>query len=119
MCIVVVEDEADVQEVVRVVLEDEGYRVLAFAHPDPVTHLDETEEHPDLFLIDVMLPEMSGIELARRLTNAGFDATPKIAMSASREHVIEATRSQLFEAALSKPFEIEELLRCVARHIKH
>jgi DNA-binding response OmpR family regulator len=117
MCIVVVEDEADVQEVVRVVLEDEGYRVLAFAHPDPVTHLDETEEHPDLFLIDVMLPEMSGIELARRLTNAGFDATPKIAMSASREHVIEATRSRLFDDAIRKPFEIDHLLACVEHYV--
>ena len=117
-CIVVVEDEAEVGEIVRVVLEDEGYRVLTFGHPGPVTHLDETEEHPALFLIDIMLPEMSGIELARRLTDTGFDSIPKIAMSASRERVTEASRSHLFDAALSKPFDIDDLIESVRRHIR-
>lgn len=116
MCIVVVEDEVDVQDIVRVVLEDEGYRVLTFAHPGPVIHLDETGEHPDLFLIDIMLPEMSGIELAKRLTESGFDSTPKIAMSASRERVTAASQSDLFDAALHKPFDLDYLLNCVQRH---
>jgi CheY-like chemotaxis protein len=117
MCIVVVDDERELRDLMSAVLEDEGYRVVSFAHPVPVTRLQETEEHPHLFLIDIMLPEMNGIELAQRLASGGYDGTPKIAMSASRQCVSDARSSNLFDAALEKPFEIDDLLDVVERYM--
>lgn len=116
MCIVVVDDENELRELMSHVLEDEGYRVVSFAHPVPVTRLQETDERPHLFLIDIMLPEMSGIELAQRLDEEGFATTPKIAMSASEQCVRRARDSHLFDAAIDKPFEIDDLLDAVERY---
>jgi CheY-like chemotaxis protein len=117
VCIVVVEDEPDIRDVLCQVLEGEGYDVLAFHRPEPVTHLKDTEEHPELFLLDIMLPDMNGIALAARLRDDGFDETPKVAISASREMLEAAEESHLFDATLSKPFEIDDLLTIVARWI--
>jgi DNA-binding response OmpR family regulator len=116
MCIVVVEDEPELRELLEVVLQAEGYQVLSFAEPSPVTRLRETGEDPDLFLIDLMLPDMSGIELAERLADSGFTQTPKIAMSASREWVNEARESRLFQETIRKPFEIDDLLHSVGSY---
>lgn len=117
MCIVVVDDEPELLDLVSRVLEEEGYKVLAFGHPRPVTELKDSEEPLRLFLIDIMLPEMDGITLAARLKNEGFTTIPKIAMSASQEWLQESKKSKLFDATLDKPFDIDELLDCVERHI--
>jgi DNA-binding response OmpR family regulator len=117
MCIVVVDDEPELRDLVSDVLADEGYEVLSFAHPAPVSRLNQTDVHPDLFIIDIMLPDMNGIALAARLREEGFVETPKIAMSASREMLHAASESDLFDAALSKPFDIDDLLEVVERHL--
>jgi CheY-like chemotaxis protein len=117
VCIVVVEDDEDIRVFVTCVLEDEGYRVVSFGHPVPVTSLHKTEEIPQLFLIDIMLPEMDGIALARRLGSTMFAGTPKVAMSASGQALAQARRSKQFDAHLAKPFDVDDLLDCVERHI--
>lgn len=116
MCIVVVDDELDVRKVVVELLEDEGYRVLSFGNPVPVTALHETDERPELFVIDIMLPDMNGIALAARLRDEGFEVTPKVAMSASDLMLQVAEESRLFDAAIHKPFSIDALLDTVERH---
>lgn len=116
MCIVVVEDDTELRELVTQVLEDEGYKVLSFSHPVPVTKLTDSEDRPQLFLVDVMLPEVNGISLAARLMGAGFETTPKIAMSASQYMLRVAKDSNLFDATLDKPFEVDALLACVERY---
>jgi CheY-like chemotaxis protein len=63
-----------------------------------------------------MLPEMNGITLAERLKAQGFQS-PKIAMSASHKWIQESKRSNLFEATLDKPFDIEELLTCIEQYL--
>jgi two-component system OmpR family response regulator len=115
VCIVVVEDEPGVRDVLCQVLKDEGYEVLSFDNPGPVIHLKDTEEHPELFLLDIMLPDMNGIALAARLRDDGFDETPKVAISASREMLHAAEESHLFDAAMSKPFELNDLVSTVQR----
>jgi CheY-like chemotaxis protein len=64
-----------------------------------------------------MLPEMSGIELARRLEEIGHAQTPKIAISASEQGVREARRSGLFDGVLPKPFDINDVLTVVQQHL--
>jgi two-component system phosphate regulon response regulator OmpR len=114
MCIVVVDDEPELLDLVSSILEEEGYRVLAFGHPGSALQLRQAEERPALFLIDLMLPEMDGITLAARLS--GFETTPKIAMSASPSMLQRARESECFVATLGKPFGIEELLESVERY---
>jgi len=64
--ILVVEDEADIRELLRYSLTQEGYAVEEAA--DGAEALDRiTRRAPDLVLLDLMLPRMSGLELCRRL----------------------------------------------------
>jgi DNA-binding response OmpR family regulator len=64
--ILVVDDETTMRETLAWNLEREGYRVVEAA--DDREALDRFDrEHPDLVLLDLMLPELSGIEVCRRM----------------------------------------------------
>ncbi|HZU13012.1 MAG TPA: response regulator [Chloroflexota bacterium] len=112
--VVIVEDELDVLDVLREALEYEGYRVMPFTHPDQV-HATAAAIDPAAFLIDIMLPRLSGIELAEALRRERFPRTPMIALSASALMLDLARQSGLFNDCIAKPFDIEELVRTLGR----
>ena len=116
--IVVVDDEPELCSLVQDLLSFEGYEVIAASHPD---HVEAAIGHaePDLFLIDIMLPGRSGIELAQQLRNRGYGDVPMIAMSASRLMSHMASHSGVFTDAIDKPFEIDAFLACIEQHIGH
>jgi CheY-like chemotaxis protein len=64
--IMLVEDEDVVRELVATILEEEGYVVVSAASPRQALRLLEVVR-PDLLLTDVVMPEMNGMELARRV----------------------------------------------------
>jgi len=116
-CVVVVDDEPDLLELVTDILEEDGLQVLPIDRPERV----QTAGHickPDLVLMDLMLPGVDGIELARKLQNDGMRGIPMIAMSASQRMLSAATRSDLFEATLPKPFDLSTLLELVESHVR-
>lgn len=107
--ILVVDDEPRITEVLRRTLAYEGYSVAVAASGD--TALASTlERPPDAIVLDVMLPGLDGMEVARRLRAAG-DNVP-ILMLTARDEV--ADRVNGLEAGaddyLVKPFAPEELL---------
>ena len=111
--VVVVDDEKDVLDLICAVLEDEGYEVLCLDHPVLTEDLKGQASQPHLFMLDIMLPAMSGLQLARRLREDGFGETPMIAMSASPTMLDVAAQSHLFHAWIAKPFELDTLLHTV------
>jgi CheY-like chemotaxis protein len=111
--VAVIDDEPELLGLVGEILESEGFSVQAFTHPASVAPLMHREARPDLFLVDIMLPRITGIDLASLLNENGFARTPKIAMSASPERLEEARRSGLFQLTLEKPFDVRELLTVV------
>ena len=112
--IVVIEDEPSVQELLRDILEPQGYAVVSFDHPRAL-ELDPNQD-VDLILMDLMLPAQSGVQLAGKLRAAGFRHTPIIAMSASRIMLHVAAESGFFQETVSKPFDVGDLLRCVRQY---
>ena len=110
--IVLIEDDHAIAQTVQDVLEIEGYQVIAFAEPEPVCERI-TEAEPDAFLIDIMLPQKSGIELAQELRAEGYRDTCMIAMSASQLMTRAAQQSGLFTETLEKPFDVQTLLDTV------
>jgi CheY-like chemotaxis protein len=115
--IVVVDDEPDVLDLISSVLEDEGYSVVRLSHPVFVEDL-QGQTPPSMFVLDIMLPTMSGIQLARRLREDGYGMTPMIAMSASPTMLQVAEESALFQHSLSKPFDLDALLQAVEHHLR-
>jgi DNA-binding response OmpR family regulator len=117
-CIVVLEDEPEILEMIRDLLHMAGYRVVGLTHPALLDQLAPNSP-PDLFLIDLMLPTTSGIEVAQRLRARDYAHTPMIAISASRLMQQFAHESHLFQATIAKPFDVTALLwqvdRCLHR----
>ena len=108
--ILIVEDEADLAEMMRYNLEAEGFRVETAASGD------EAAEHmrgtiPDLILLDWMLPGLSGIELCRRWRARPETARVPIIMLTARGEEEERVRGLATGADdyVVKPFSLPEL----------
>jgi two-component system response regulator MtrA len=107
--VLVVEDDPHTVQMVHDVLELDGLTAVGVGDPEQVEGVARSIV-PDLFLIDVMLPGRSGIELAAQLRETAFTNTPMIAMSASPLMAEVAAESGLFQAQLEKPFDVDDLL---------
>ncbi|MDA8202648.1 MAG: response regulator transcription factor [Chloroflexi bacterium] len=107
--ILVVDDDPKIRAVVRRGLAYEGYRVVEAASGED--GLDKAREHlPDLVILDVMMPGLSGLEVTRRLRSSG-DAVA-ILMLTARDEVRDRVEGLETGADdyLVKPFNFEELL---------
>lgn len=105
--ILVVEDETELAELLREVLELEGHRVVVAPHGRAaLSILDELS--PDLILTDLMLPVMDGLEFLQRYSARPGPKAAVIAMSAMGPYLDEALKLGA-QAILRKPFELNEL----------
>ena len=105
--ILVVDDEEAIAEAVRARLESEGYRVVAAAD-GPEAIQAHAEHHPDLVVLDLMLPGMDGLEVCKQIQRDGW--TPVLMLTARTE---EADKVAGFAVGaddyLTKPFSLREL----------
>jgi two-component system phosphate regulon response regulator PhoB len=109
--ILIVEDEADLRELVRYNLEAEGFRVsLAESGDEAVERIRDGV--PDLILLDWMLPGLSGIELCRRWRSREETARTPIIMITARGEEEERVRGLATGADdyVVKPFSMPELV---------
>ena len=116
--ILAVEDEARNAALLRAVLEPAGYR-LAVVGSLAEARAWLTVAHPNLVLLDIGLPDGSGLELARELrATTATSRVPVIVASArvlATDH--EAATAAGCDAFLAKPLRIAELLAAVAAHV--
>ena len=120
--ILVAEDEGALITLLRYNLEREGYRVLE-AQDGEEALLVAAEEKPDLVLLDWMLPQLSGIEVCRRLRGRQETRNVPIIMLTARGEETDCIRGLDTGADdyLTKPFAMTELLarlRAVLRRIR-
>jgi len=109
--ILIVDDESAIRDMLRVALEMADYRCLEAENAQDA-HSLIVDEHPDLILLDWMLPSTSGIELARRLKRDELTASiPIIMLTAKGE---EDNKVQGLETGaddyITKPFSPRELV---------
>ncbi len=109
--IFVVEDDPDVAQLIEYNLRSAGYEVSAFFSGPPVIP-SATVQPPSLFLLDIMLPGMSGFDLCRQIRqDQQLSRVPIIFLSARTE---EPDRVRAFDlggdAYITKPFSPRELL---------
>jgi two-component system response regulator MprA len=109
--ILVVDDEAAVRESLRRALALEGYEVeLAADGAEALYRLDTGDVKPDAIILDVLMPNVDGLETARRLRGAG-NRTPILMLTARDE--VESRVAGLDAGAddyVVKPFALAELL---------
>ena len=113
--ILVAEDEDSNYELVRIVLA-KRYRLLR-AHNgiEAVTYSEE--EHPALVLMDVRMPDMSGLDATRIIKEVNPDI-PVVALSAyAFDENIREARDAGCDEFMAKPFRVEDLLDTVQRYV--
>lgn len=115
--LILVDDERDLLDALLLILSDEGYTVAAYpSGPAMLASLETREAAPDLFVADIVMPEMSGLEMFERVrAMTGYERVPFLFVSANSTPEIE-NRVNSFTAAtfLRKPFQVETLLRLIA-----
>jgi len=114
--ILIAEDEDSNYELVRIVLA-KRYRLLRAVNGiEAVTYCEE--EHPDLILMDIRMPDMNGLDATRIIKEVNPDI-PVIALSAYAfdENIREAKAAGCDEF-MAKPFKVEDLLDTVRKYIK-
>lgn len=112
----VVEDDQDIRQIIAFILEEEGYMVKLF--PDATSfHASITENIPDLYLLDVMLPDGNGLELCREIrTTQQIKDIPIIVMSAHAQpdFIFQQCTANDF---ISKPFDLNDIISKVQKQI--
>lgn len=106
--ILIVEDDLGISDFVNSELLHEGYETILAGNGREALELFEKEK-PDLILLDVMIPELSGLEVLRRIRK--ISNVPVIIVTARGETYDKVNGlNSGADDYLSKPFEIEELL---------
>ncbi len=117
--VLIVEDNMDTYELVRFILEKNGYEVfLAVNGRDGVNAA--TKQKPDLIVMDLSMPEMDGWTATRLIKqNKETSSIPLIALTA---HVLPGDRQRAVEAGcdeyITKPMDLLELVETVNRWVK-
>ena len=115
--ILIVEDEQSIVDILSFILVKEGYDTLE-ALDGPTGLQLSLEQNPDLVLLDLMLPGMSGFEVCERIRAAG--STTPIVMLTAREEEDDKVRGLELGADdyITKPFKNRELIARVKANIR-
>jgi DNA-binding response OmpR family regulator len=111
--ILLVEDDQDIREALRDLLQTEGFSVFEAENGKTGLELLSTIPEPCLVLLDMMMPVMNGWEFIERKRSHNDIATiPVIIVSAIAESVSDAT----VRGIVKKPIDVEGLLHFVREH---
>jgi len=116
--ILIIEDYSDTRELLSAMLRGKGYKVIE-AEDGLEGLLKATALYPDLIIMDLSLPEMDGVEAARRIhRQAKLTHIPIFVVSA---YLTEEVKADVCEAGcveiFPKPFEAELLLRKITERL--
>jgi len=119
--ILVVDDNEDIRELFRLILEDEGYSVVDVETGEDAIRLLEGGERFELILMDVTLGGgMCGLETASKIrSNPSWGNIPIIAVTGGLtiQDDIQKAKSYGCDAILTKPIEDEDLIKAVTQFV--
>ena len=113
--ILVAEDEDSNYELVKIVLQ-KRYKLLR-AHNGIEAVMMNEDEHPDMILMDIRMPEMNGLDATRIIKEVNSD-TPVVALSAyAFEENIREAKAAGCDEFMAKPFKVENLIEMVRKYL--
>ncbi len=113
--ILVIEDEANIRSLIGQQLRWDGYTVMEAANG--LEGLISAEENsPDLIILDMLMPEMNGLEFLSRMEQQGGNSAPVIVMSGSlRQQLAKDCIALGVVDMLCKPFRLEALKSAIKK----
>jgi two-component system, sensor histidine kinase and response regulator len=111
--ILVVDDVVDNFLLVQVILEEEGYEVEFADNGREALKMIESKP-PNMVLLDMMMPDMDGFEVARRIReNPNYSSLPILFVTAYDELVSETKINSVADGLIKKPIDFDELINSV------
>ena len=116
--VLVIDDEPDIRNLVKEILEDEGFVVSVAENGGQARALYESTQ-PDLILLDIWMPDIDGITLLAEWKKTGKFNTPVVMMSGhgTVETAVEATREGAYDF-IEKPLSLAKLLLTVKHAVE-
>lgn len=114
--ILIADDDREIVQLIAESLEEEGFEVVkAYNGRDAMDKL--SQEQPSLIILDIMMPEMDGLEICRRIRQEM--AAPIILLSAKSREIDKVVGLEVgADDYLTKPFSINELIARVKAHLR-
>jgi len=117
--VMIVDDAEDTVGLVKKLLESEGYKTMDASNGEEALKLlKKTKEKPDLLLLDMFMPEMSGREVCERIRKDDDLKDLKVAfftVAAFRGHGKQMLKDLNVSDYIAKPFDIDDLLKRVQK----
>ncbi|HXM17211.1 MAG TPA: response regulator transcription factor [Candidatus Tumulicola sp.] len=114
--ILVVDDEATILQTLRFNLEKNGYAVCTAGDGRKALSVAELEK-PDLIVLDIMLPELDGIEVCREIRKRS--SAPVLMLTAKDQEIDKVLALEIgADDYITKPFSIYELLARIKAHLR-
>jgi CheY-like chemotaxis protein len=115
ICVLICDDDADILEVTKTILQLRGYKVETLMNCDDLISKVETIK-PSVILMDLWIPDIGGGEATRQLkANSSTSHIPVVIFSANNDIEKVAVNAGANDF-LRKPFEISDLERIIEKH---
>ena len=108
--VMIVEDREMISQAIKDMLILSGYEVVAVASNGAEALEKYPETRPDIVLMDLLLPDMNGIEVASRIIQMDREARVLAITATTKEDVLKDCMQAGFKGLVRKPFRMKELL---------
>lgn len=114
--ILAVDDDKDILEIIRYILEESGYEVDVLA--DGGKLFDRVKNYePDLILLDIMLGNLDGRELCKKLKEGNDTKTIPVILVSASHNPGKLNQEGAPNDFIAKPFDIDDLLGSISRQL--
>lgn len=114
--IYVLEDDADIRDLISLILIDDLYEVRTCASVREFTEL-MSHSRPDVVVLDIMLPDGNGLDLCREMKERQATASIPIVLMSAHQRSEDALSEGCAEAFISKPFNIDSFKQKVESYL--
>ncbi|GAC1399008.1 MAG: hypothetical protein NVSMB49_08250 [Ktedonobacteraceae bacterium] len=107
--VLIIDDEEDIQAVIQALLETSDYEIDSAENGKIALEKLQGEVKPDIVLLDLMMPQMSGYSLLNELHNRGMHTAFSIIVMSADVFTKQQMERMGVKAFISKPFDVNEL----------
>jgi len=115
--IIIVEDDTAISDILRIILEKNGYEVEEYIHGQPL--IDGNIRWPDLFLLDKQLDDVDGLDICRHLKSRSISRDIPIIILSATPGISNIVKEAGADAFIEKPFSMSYLLNTIQKLLRH
>lgn len=116
--VLVVEDDIDTRSLILQLLESEGFLVEAAADGGKALERLARAPYPDLILLDLSLPDMTGADVMRAVQAHPYRQKSKVLVCSGWDNLPARAKELFADGAIRKPYNVDEFLRTIRKALE-